>query len=175
VRALVTASFDPASLARLVQFMRQHHQVVVIDGLHTLDDHAVAVLDTCDRVLLVVTQEVPAVRHAQRCVSFLKRLGQEPRLQLIVNRFSPAAEVKAELISETVGLPVAATLASDYPAMVRSINRGRLLIDDAPRSPLAKDLEGLTSLLAGHEQAEPVATRPGLLKRLFGARTAHAG
>jgi pilus assembly protein CpaE len=160
------AKIQPAHLTSLIRFLTQHFRLVVVDGLRTLDDHAVAALDACDQLLLVVTQEVPAVRRAQRCVQFLRRLGHEPgRMKLLVNRFSKGAEIKAELIAETVGVPVAGTLTSDYPALIRAINRGGLLLDVAPRSPLAKDLEALGGLL--NELPEP-REKPGILKRLFG-------
>ena len=161
---------DATSLSRLIYFLRQHYQTIVLDGLRTFDDHAVAALDTCDHTLLLVTQEVPAVRRAQRCAAFLNRLGHdEARVRLVVNRYSKAAEVKNELIADTIGLPVSATLASDYPLLIRAINRGSLLVEEAPRSQLAKDIESLMPL-AGRE----LAGKPSLLKRFFNAKAAHA-
>jgi pilus assembly protein CpaE len=159
------AKIQPAHITSMLRFLTQHFRFVVVDGLRTLDDHAVAALDACDQLILIVTQEVPAVRRAQRCVQFLRRLGHDPaRMKLIVNRYAKAAEIKLELIAETVGVPVADTLASDYPALIRAINRGSLLVDEAPRSPLAKDLEALGSLLI--DLPDPQA-KPGILKRLF--------
>jgi pilus assembly protein CpaE len=160
---------DPAGLGSLVHFLRQHYKAIVLDGLRTFDDHAVAALDACDRVLLVVPQEVPAVRRAQRCVSFLRRLGyDDARMRLVVNRYSRSADVKSQLVADTVGLPVAATVASDYPALIRAINRGSLLVEEAPRSHLAKDIEALASLV---RSPQPGASgKRSLLRRFFGQK-----
>jgi pilus assembly protein CpaE len=164
---------DPAGLGSLIHFLRQHYKTIVLDGLRTFDDHAVAALDACDRVLVLVAQEVPAVRRAQRCVSFLRRLGHdEARLRLVVNRYAKGAEVKNELIAETIGLPIAATIASDYPTLIRAINRGNLLLEEAPRSQLMKDIEALKPL-AVDALPEP-AGKPSMLKRFFGPKVAHA-
>ena len=161
---------DPQSLVKLIHFLRQHYRRIVLDGLRTFDDHAVAALDACDHVLLLVTQEVPAVRRAQRCASFLRRLGHdESRVRLVVNRYAKAAEVKNDLIADTVGLQVSATVASDYPLLIRAINRGSLLVEEAPRSQLARDIAALKPL-AGREPA----SKPSLLKRFFAPKTAHA-
>jgi len=166
------AGIDPASVSSLIHFLRQHYNFTILDGLRTLDDHAVAALDACDHVLLVVTQEVPAVRRAQRCVSFLRQLGHDDnRVHLVVNRYSKAAEVKSELIAETVGLPVSATIASDYPALIRSINRGSLLQEEAPRSQLTKDVEALTRLIGYRPEPDE---KPSLLKRFFSQKVVHA-
>lgn len=167
------SKIQPEGISSLVHFLRVHYKSVILDGLRTLDDHAVAALEACDHILLLVEQEVPAVRRAQRCVSFLRRLGHgEERLRLVVNRYSASAEIKNELISATVGLPVAATIVSDYPALVKAVNHGRLLVEEAPRSELARDIEAL-KLLVGY--APLVEEKPpSLLKRLFAQRVAHA-
>jgi pilus assembly protein CpaE len=166
------AGIDPASVTSLIHFLRQHYKFSVLDGLRTLDDHGVAALDACDHVLLVVTQEVPAVRRAQRCVSFLRQLGHDDaRLHLIVNRYSKTAEVKSALIAETVGLPVSATIASDYPALIRSVNRGSLLQEESPRSQLTRDIEALRTLIGYTPEHEE---RPSLLKRFFNQKVVHA-
>jgi pilus assembly protein CpaE len=160
---------DPAGLGSLVHFLRQHYKAIVLDGLRTFDDHAVAALDACDRVLVVVPQEVPAVRRAQRCVSFLRRLGHDDaRLRLVVNRYSRGAEVKNQLVADTVGLPVTATIASDYPALIRAINRGSLLVEEAPRSQLAKDIEALASLVGSPQPG--ASGKRSLLRRFFGQK-----
>jgi pilus assembly protein CpaE len=159
------SSIEPAGLVSLIELLRQHYQAILIDGLRTFDDQAVAVLDACDRVLLVVTQEVPAVRRAQRCVTFLRRLGiADSNVHLVVNRYSRSSEVRKELISETVGLPVSATIGNDYPGLVRTINHGKLLVDSSPRSSIAKDYEALDALV-GLRQAEKRSH--SLLKRIF--------
>ncbi len=165
---------DAASLGSLVHFLRQHYRAIVLDGLRTFDDHAVAALDACDHVIVLVAQEVPAVRRAQRCVSFLRRLGiGEARLRLVVNRYAKSAEVKNELIVETVGLPISATIASDYPTLIRAINRGSLLVEEAPRSQLARDIEGLR-LLVGERPPETATGKPSLLRRFFSQKALHA-
>ncbi len=165
---------EAAGLGSLIHFLRQHYRAIVLDGLRTFDDHAVTALDACDHVLVLVAQEVPAVRRAQRCVSFLRRLGiDDARLRLVVNRYAKSAEVKNELIAETVGLPISATIASDYPALIRAINRGSLLLEEAPRSQLARDIEGL-KLLVGERPPETVTGKPSLLRRFFSQKALHA-
>ncbi len=164
------AQIDPDGLASLIHFLRQHYKAIVLDGLRTFDDHAVMALDASDDVLFLVTQEVPAVRRAQRCVSFLRRLGHDDaRVRLVVNRYSKSAEIRNELIAETVGLRISATIASDYPALIRAINRGSLLFEGAPRSALTKDIEAL-KMLVGH-LPDP-EEKPSLLRRFFAQKAA---
>lgn len=144
---------DAEAIGQLLQFLRHHYGAVVLDGLRSFDDASVAAVDAADQIVLLVTQEVPAVRDAGRCVRLFKRLGSEGKLKVVVNRYQKNNEINPAVIAETVGLPVAATIANDYPAVIRAVNKGVLLSDDANRSPVARDLEELVKLL-GHRPAE---------------------
>jgi pilus assembly protein CpaE len=158
-----------SALEGLLHFLRQHFEAVVVDGLRSFDDFSVAAVDASDQILLVLSQEVPAVRDARRCVELFRRLGHAERLRVVVNRFQRDVEIAPAVIAETIGTPIAATIANDYPTIVRAINRGVLLIDDAPRATVTRDLEALAGALgASSEEASEPGRRPSLLKRFFG-------
>jgi pilus assembly protein CpaE len=164
---------DSAAVSSLLQFLRQHYDAVVIDGLRTFDDRALAAIDAAEAVLLVVTQEVPAVRNARRCVELFRRLGHDEMLKLVVNRYHKAAEITVDVVGETAGIPVAAMISNDYSAVVRAVNKGVLLMEAAPKSPVTREVEGLASLLFATPPA-PRAERKSLLKRFFTPRLSHA-
>lgn len=144
---------DAEAIGQLLQFLRHHYGAVVLDGLRSFDDVSVAAVDASDQIVLLVTQEVPAVRDARRCVGLFKRLGSEGKLKLVVNRYQKNNDINLSVIAETVGLPVAATVANDYPAVIRAVNKGVLVGDDATRSSVTRDLDDLVKLL-GHRPAE---------------------
>lgn len=166
---------DAEAVGQLLQFLRHHYGAIVLDGLRSFDDVSVAAVDASDQILLLVTQEVPAVRDARRCVGLFKRLGSEEKLKLVVNRYQKANEINPAVIAETVGLPVAGTISNDYPAVIRAVNKGVLLSDDANRSPVARDVEELVKLL-GHKVAEGAAAREkrSLFKKLLMLRPSDA-
>lgn len=166
---------SPAALGGVLSLLRQHYGAIVLDGLRSFDEVSLAAVDASSQILLVVTQEVPAVRDARRCVDLFRRLGAESKLKLIVNRFRSGHEINPEVVAETAGLPVAATIANDYPAVIRAVNRGQMLLDDAPRAPVTKDLEKLVRAL-GHvrSDAAPAQEKRSLLQRFFTPRMSHA-
>ena len=71
-------SIDPRKRHPVLRFLRQHYDELVVDGLRDFGDVSLAALDLADRILLVVTQEVPAVRNARRCVDIFRQLGYDP-------------------------------------------------------------------------------------------------
>jgi pilus assembly protein CpaE len=166
---------DPAGVTALLRFLRQHFDNVVVDGLRSFGDLPLAALDASDRVLLVVTQEVPAVRSAQRCAEIFRKLGYDgQRLTLVVNRYLRGSPITKEVVEETVGLPVGATIANDFQTLTRSINQGVLLGDVAPRAALAKDIDAIaTTMAATVVRAGARASSGSFLKKIFSPRVIH--
>src|SRR5437899_2267000 len=83
---------------------------------------------------LAGTQDVPAVKNAQRCLDVMRRLGYgDDKLQLVINRHQKS-EIDLQSVADTLGVPVHAAIANDYPTVSKAINRGVLLRDVAPRA-----------------------------------------
>jgi pilus assembly protein CpaE len=140
-------------VTQLIAFLRRHYERIVIDGVRGFDELSLAVLDSSQKLLMVLTQDVPAVRNTKRCLDLFRRLGYgDAKVQLVLNRFQKDSRITPEVIAETVGLPVAHTLSNDFAAAIESINRGLLLYDLAPRSRLTKDIELLAPLVAGRKR-----------------------
>jgi pilus assembly protein CpaE len=156
---------DPGAVAGVLRFLRRHYDHVIIDGLRDFGDLAFAALDVASRIALVVTQEVPAVRSAQRCAAYFGQLGYDAsRLLLLVNRYQKGSPITREVVEETIGLPVAATVANDFTGLSRAVNRGVLLWDEAPRSVVARDVEALAASIA---PVRAPAARASLFRKLF--------
>jgi pilus assembly protein CpaE len=157
---------DPGTMASVLRFLRRHYDHVVVDGLRDFGDLSFAALDLASRVVLVVTQEVPAVRSAQRCAAYFAQLGYDAsRLLVLVNRFQKGSPITREVIEETVGLPVGAAVGNDFSGLSRSVNRGVLIWEESPRSPVARDVEALAAQLAPGRSPAPAST--SFLQKLF--------
>lgn len=164
---------DPEKAVAVLRFLRPHYDHLLVDGLRGFDDMSLAALDLADHILLLVTQEVPAVRDAQRCAEIFGRLGYDPaRILLVVNRYQGSSTITTKVIEETVGLPVAATVGNDFSSLTRAVNRGVLLQDEAPRSVVARDLRVLAERIA---PSSAEAAHPSMLRRLFSRRTVAHG
>jgi len=150
----------------LIAFLRKHYDRIIIDGVRGFDELSLAILDASQKVLMVLTQDVPAVRNTKRCLDLFRRLGYgDTTVQLVLNRYQRDSKITPEVIADTVGLPVTHTLSNDFASAIESINRGLLLYDVAPRSKLTKDIEALAPLLAGAPAA--AARRSGFFSKLL--------
>ncbi len=137
---------DSATISSLLGFLRRHYDAIVLDGVRGFDERTLAALDASDQMLLVVTQEVAAVRNAQRCLDVFRRLGYPAeKVQVVLNRFQKGATITAEIVEETLEIPPAARIANDYAAVSRASAAGALLADGAPRSAATRDLDALAA------------------------------
>jgi pilus assembly protein CpaE len=146
----------PEGVLQVLRFLRHHYDHLVLDGLRGFGDVELAALDLADRILLVVTQEVPAVRNAQRRAELLRQLGHDTsRVMLVVNRYQKGSPITRQVIEDTVKLPVVATVANDFQSLSRAVNQGVLVFEEARRSAFARDVEGLARSVEGRGPPKP--------------------
>lgn len=135
--------------ARILAFLRQHFDYIVIDGVRDFRELALLALDKADAILLAMTQDIPALKNANRCVRIFKRLGYaDDRVKLVLNRYRASGQLTPTAIGDALGRPVWTTISNDFPAIIRSINEGKLLVESAPGSRVARDIVDIVPLLS---------------------------
>jgi len=153
--------------------LRKHYDRVVIDGVRGFNEIALAALDVSQVLLMVMTQDVPAIRNGQRCLEMFGRLGyDQQKVKLILNRYQKASRITLEVIADTLKVPVTHTLANDFVSLIDAINRGVLLTDAAPRSKLTQDIADLVPVVAGGEVATEKPAQKGFLRSFLSRKVA---
>jgi pilus assembly protein CpaE len=150
----------PLLPARLVEVCKTLADYVVVDTAPALDDTTLHVLDVADRVLVVLTPEVSAVRHAARLLRLAPHLGLDDRLLLVLNRANSG--LATEHVAEMLGRPIDATIVSAGLPLLDAANRGHTLMEADPRlaQPITRDFARLGSLLIGAPDPPPGAEPP---------------
>ncbi|MEP6653188.1 MAG: AAA family ATPase [Myxococcales bacterium] len=162
----------PADIGKLLGILRKHYDRVIVDGVRGFDEMSLAALDASQVLLMVLTQDVPAVRNAQRCLELFGRLGyDQQKVKLILNRYHKASKITLEVVADTLKAPVAHTITNDFVSIIDAINRGVLLVEAAPRARLTQDIADLVSLVSGELVAEKAAPK-GFLRGLLSRRVA---
>jgi pilus assembly protein CpaE len=115
-------------------FLVEKYESVVIDAGRAISDEVVlAALQVSSLIFLVITQEFPSVRNAQRYISFLMRMGfSQDQIKVVVNRYQKrvnSSHATLEQIQQTLNQPVFYGIASS-PAVLAAINRARPLVAD---------------------------------------------
>jgi len=144
----VVPSIDPDRVARVIDQLRPHFQFIVCDLWSSLEELTLATLRLADRILVVTTPELPALRSIRRVSAATGLLLEDDRTLLIANRVPGKAGVSVGEIEKGLGRPIAATIASDGVSITQAINRGISMLDDRARARAGRSYRKLAELIA---------------------------
>lgn len=123
-----------AATRSIVSALRFESGLAVIDvGTH-LDEPRATALEFADRVLLVTTPDLPALRAARRSLAQWDRLAirRPAAVELVLNRRTPRDEVTPALVERIVERPVAFTVPDGGAAFSGAVNTATLLETPTP-------------------------------------------
>jgi pilus assembly protein CpaE len=149
--------------------LRSMFDAVIVDTPHTFDEKTLTALEMSDTILLVTLLNLPALRNTQRSIELFNRLGiMDGRVKLVLSRYLPNDEIPKESIEGIMNCPLFFAIPNDYPAVLSSINRGKLLAEVAPDNEVTQAFRRMAELLAGKEiRQEAPKRKPGLFERVL--------
>jgi pilus assembly protein CpaE len=172
---VLSAPFEPEigeevtgeQIARILAFLRNHYDYVLVDTSKSLAPPALAALQAADPIFLVTNMDVPSLRNMKRCLPLLDRVtaGDAGRLRLVVNRFNPKSLVRLRDLEDTLGLEVYHTLTNDYETVIQASSTGRPLVLEGG-SRYAEELSALARSIA-HGRGSKAVSKGSLVKRLL--------
>ena len=149
----------PESLKQVLNKLRTCFDFVVVDTQTSFDECTLTVLDNADRIVLVVTLEVTALKNLKLFLDMAESLGYPARkLMLTVNRGDSSTGIGTKEVEEKIRLKVVSMLANDWKTTTLATNRGVPLVISHPDSRLAKDFMALAQTVVLPQGAEPKAT-----------------
>jgi pilus assembly protein CpaE len=159
-RAITPVQASPASVIRLVDYCSSLANVALFDVPCTYDDMYFETLAIADQVVLVGEQKFPSIRTLKLVCEALTRIDGARKLIIIINRYDPRMPgFGADRLKALLEVPDVLTVCNDYAAVMASINHGRPLRQEAPRSPALFDLGKVVHALLG-PQERPVPMKP---------------
>src|SRR4029077_9056540 len=121
--------FSDHMFREFATFLVEKYDAIVIDGGRNIsNDLVLAAAQVSAAVFLVIDQEFPSIRNAQRYITFLMRMGfNQDQIKILVNRYSKKVgshQASLEQIQQTLNQSVFYGIPSS-PAVLASINKGR--------------------------------------------------
>jgi pilus assembly protein CpaE len=157
-----------AQLTTLIATLRAMYATVVVDGGSTLDSRQMAVLNAADRLALVVTPDIPALRLLHAALEVLSEMGNAAdRTTFVVNDIYPKSSISADQIEEHLSIRVGLTVPYDGENFLRAINEGQPIVSLSRRSHAAAAIRKLAEVLAEND-TDADTPRPQKKGRLGG-------
>lgn len=158
------------TMVNILKYLKSQYDYVVIDTSTDLDELMAAIIQTSDRVLVVTTPEMPALKDAKVILNELHAIEFDfNNLMIILNRVSKDARITPEQISRFLGRPITAQIPDD-PAVLDSVNQQFPIISvDPRRAPAVGALRNLVQLVRTtfeeRQQAASDEEKPGAEKQ----------
>jgi pilus assembly protein CpaE len=144
----VVSTIDPDEVIRLLEQLRPFFDYIVCDLWSSFEDLTVGVLRSADRVLLVTTPELPALRNLQRVLNSARSDVQlDDKVLVVANRFPGKTGLSREDMTKAVGRPIAATIPSEGVSVTDAINRGVSLLDARLHTKIARNYHDLAAMI----------------------------
>jgi pilus assembly protein CpaE len=149
----------------IVEYARRLYDVVILDTSGPFSDFSLSAARMADTVVIVTTNELPALQAAQRAISHLESHEiPRSRMRLVLNRYAREVGLSEDAVRTALKIDVLHVIPSDYDAVQRSLMEGKPL---TPNSPVGKSLAALADILGGKEEAPRHASALGGLFSLF--------
>jgi pilus assembly protein CpaE len=124
--------FSEHMFREFATFLVEKYDAIIIDGGRNISDEVVmAACQVSASIFLVLQQDFPSVRNAQRFITFLMRMGfSQDQIRLVVNQYTKKVNsnhASLEQIQQTLNQPIFYGIPGS-PAMLAAINRARPLV-----------------------------------------------
>lgn len=161
-------------LKRILDEMRLNYDYIIVDTATVINDLVLTALDLADRIVLLTTPDIPAIKNARLFFEITDALNYPPnKIMLVVNKIDRRTGITAQMIEDNIKHPVVGQIPLDEATVLNSINRGVPFMVDGRVKPVAQATAQLVDRLAAEFQRstpaaladEPARKKAGLFAR----------
>jgi pilus assembly protein CpaE len=136
-----------AEMVQIVELLRTFAGYVVIDTPAHFNDVVLGLIELSDEVLLVAGMDIPNIKNVKIGLQTLRLLNTPmSKLHLVLNRANSKVKLDVSEVERTLQVKAESLIPSDV-VVPQSVNKGAPVVLDAPKSGVAKAMEGLADLL----------------------------
>ena len=136
-----------AQFSKVLEYLRQLYAYVVVDTSSYLTEITLSAIDVSDLIVLVTTQDIPAIKNCRLFLDLLHTMGiNRERILFAMNRFDKRINITPERVAENLKQEVSSVIPLDEQTVTKAVNRGVPFVIDGKNQPAAR---GIFSLAEG--------------------------
>jgi pilus assembly protein CpaE len=135
--------------SKLLKYLRQIYQYIIVDTASDLNDVVQAALDNSDLIVLLTTQDIPAIKNCNLFLQLTTAVSiPRKRILFVMNRFDKRIGITPERVGESLRQEIVVTVPFDDKVVSNSINRGiPFLLDNNRNTPVGKSVQQLADVI----------------------------
>ncbi len=156
----------PEHMSLILARLRELFDYVIVDTMVTLNDVTLAILDTADKVLVVTTPEIPAIKNVRAFLDTAEAIGYPAdKIELVLNRADASPGLNISEIEATLGRRFSGQVGSGGLSVVEAANRGTPVVLSEPGSVVAQGIYTLVKTLIPEATGTPPPAAGPRLRR----------
>ena len=150
----------PSGIKRVIEALRLTHDLVVVDCSAFFNDTTLAILDSADTILTMLSLEITSIKNMRLFLEVADQLGYEDgKVKLLLNRADSALGIRVADVEHSIGRKVDETIVSDGRSVVYALNRGVPFFLSNREAQVSQDILRLARWVVG--ERTQVAPGPG--------------
>ncbi len=135
--------------SKLLTYLRRIYAYIIVDTASDLTESVQAALDVADLVILITTQDIPAIKNANLFLSLADATGiRRDHILFVMNRFDKRVAITAERVGESLRQEIVVVIPFDDRIVSYSVNRGvPFMLDNNKTQPVGKCISQLAELV----------------------------
>jgi pilus assembly protein CpaE len=160
---MITAS----GVKRVLESLRMNHDLVVVDCTAFFNDTTLAILDSADVILTMLSLEITSIKNMRLFLEVAEQLGYESgKVRLVLNRADSALGIRVADVEHSIGRKVDETIVSDGRSVVYALNRGVPFFLSNREAQVSQDILRLARTIVGERtKAEVDESRKATQKK----------
>jgi len=141
--------------SKMLEYLTQLYTYIIVDTSPILSDLILATIDVSDVIVLVTTQDIPAIKNSRLFLDLLQNLGvKRDRVMFVMNRFDKKSNITPERVADNLKQEIALLIPADEVTAVKAVNRGVPFMLDNKSQPIARAVLSLAEALRAKIAAE---------------------
>lgn len=133
---------------QVLQYLISMFDYIIVDTRPSFDEVTLTLLDHSDKILVMLTLELTAIKGAKQYLELSDLLGYDhDRISLVINRSTLQAGIPIDDVGASLKGEILARLPDEPMLVMRAVNEGVPVVQSAPSSSLAIEIDRLAQSL----------------------------
>ena len=149
VESMPTDSLLPGEMVNICAALQAIAGHVVIDLPSVFNDYVLALIEASDEILLVGSMDLPSIKNLKIGMQTLDLQAiAGPKLKLVLNHANAKVKLDVKEIERVLGMSANFPVPDDI-SVPMSVNAGRPVVVEEPKSPVSRAIECIAESLLG--------------------------
>ena len=144
-----TDALMPGEMVNICAALQSIAGHVIVDLPSVFNDYVLALLEASDEILLVGSMDIPSIKNLKIGMQTLDLQAiAGPKLKLVLNHANAKVKLDVKEIERVLGLSADFPVPDDI-SVPMSVNAGRPVVVEEPKSPVSRAIECIAESLLG--------------------------